>query len=220
MGTARRTQRTRRLTADDWIEEAARVITESGVGAVAVEPLAQRLGVTKGSFYWHFANRDALLEATLERWERDVTEAAIVELDGIADPRERLRQLIVRALEDVQELSDAAPPEIGFGHAFHLALSDAAADPIVRPVLERVSERRVDYLEACFAGVGLTPQEARQRALFAYAAYIGTLRLFREAPSRAPAGAMAQTYQQQLVAAFLPPGDAGEDDRASHTASV
>src|SRR5690606_7033358 len=58
-----------RLSAADWAQAALDVIAEQGVSAVAVEPLARRLGVTKGSFYWHFPSRDALLQAALERWE-------------------------------------------------------------------------------------------------------------------------------------------------------
>src|SRR5690606_21017046 len=65
---AAKTERAR-LSADDWAEAALDLIAEQGVAAVAVEPLARRLGVTKGSFYWHFPSRDALLQAALERWE-------------------------------------------------------------------------------------------------------------------------------------------------------
>jgi len=60
-----------RLSADDWARAALELIAEQGVAAVAVEPLARRLGVTKGSFYWHFRSRDALLQAAIERWEQE-----------------------------------------------------------------------------------------------------------------------------------------------------
>ena len=59
-----------RLSAADWIGAAMEAIVESGVRAVAVEPLAVRLGATKGSFYHHFPNRDALILAALAEWER------------------------------------------------------------------------------------------------------------------------------------------------------
>lgn len=203
MTAPRGTGRPKRLTADRWIEAASQVIAARGVAALAVEPLAQRLGVTKGSFYWHFANRDALLKATLERWERDDTEVAIAALEAIADPRERLRQLIADALSDEQGGAGAAAGA-SFGHAFHLAVSDAADDPIVRPILQRVSERRLGYLTDCFRAVGLAPEEARQRALLAYATYIGTLRMAREAPAWAPTGAAALAYRRQLVASLIP----------------
>src|ERR671911_1826652 len=79
------------LTAEDWIEAAYRAMAEGGVEAVAVEPLARKLGVTKGSLYWHFEDRKALLEALLERWERESTEARIAAARQVADPRERVR---------------------------------------------------------------------------------------------------------------------------------
>src|SRR5690242_9998004 len=59
-----------RLSAGDWEQAALDVIAEQGVAAVTVESLARQLGVTKGSFYWHFPTREALLKAALERWER------------------------------------------------------------------------------------------------------------------------------------------------------
>ena len=60
MKTDTRDQR-RRLTREDWVAEATEVLATRGLSAVAVEPLAERLGVTKGSFYAHFANRDELV---------------------------------------------------------------------------------------------------------------------------------------------------------------
>ena len=58
---------------EDWAAAALAAIADGGLAAVAVEPLAARLGTTKGSFYWHFANRDALLAAALALWEETTT---------------------------------------------------------------------------------------------------------------------------------------------------
>ena len=57
------------LSAADWERAALELIAEQGVQALAVEPLARRMGVTKGSFYWHFSGRESLLEKALARWE-------------------------------------------------------------------------------------------------------------------------------------------------------
>src|SRR5829696_7875137 len=78
------------LKAEDWVGAARAAMAEGGVEAVAVEPLARRLGVTKGSFYWHFQSRDELLAAALGEWERTGTEGLIARLDEIEDPRRRL----------------------------------------------------------------------------------------------------------------------------------
>src|SRR5215207_1113489 len=217
MTNDKRATRSGRLTAADWITAACRAIVEGGVSTVAVEPLAQRLGVTKGSFYWHFPNRDALLQAVLERWEEG-TEAVIAELGRIVDPRLRLERLIATAFAGYLRDDGVAVHGIGVGyafdgtaalgigssHAFHLAIADAANDPIVGPTLRRVSERRVDYLAECFRALGLTPEEARYRAFLAYAAYVGTLRLAREAPSRLPRNEEYQAYQRHLIAMTMP----------------
>jgi AcrR family transcriptional regulator len=88
-----------RLTPDDWAKAALEALARGGIDAVAVEPLAAELGATKGSFYWHFKNRDALVEAALRLWERRRTDAVIEFLDRVPDPAQRLRTLIEVAYE-------------------------------------------------------------------------------------------------------------------------
>lgn len=192
------------LGAEDWVRAAGLAIEEGGVGAVAVEPLARRLGVTKGSFYWHFANRDGLLEATLERWEEECTEAVISAVEGIPDPRERLERLLAEATAEEPLDVGSRGSEIFFSNAFELAVSDAADDPIVGPILGRVSERRIDYLEECYRALVSSDEEARRRALLAYAAYVGTLRLVREAPGRTPEGEDYRAYRRHMISMLVP----------------
>jgi len=200
----KRTARAGALTAQDWIDAAGRAIVEGGIAAVAVEPLALRLGVTKGSFYWHFPNRAALLQAALDRWEKENTEAVIAEVDRIPDPRQRLERLLVEAFTDPAEADGAAALEFVLSHAFDLAVADAADDPIVQPIFRRVSDRRVEYVEECYRSLGLAPEAARHRALLAYAAYVGTLRLAREALSHMPRGEEYGAYQRHLIATLIP----------------
>jgi AcrR family transcriptional regulator len=207
MSKRRTANRKGSLRVEDWVRAAAEAIEEGGVGAVAVEPLARKLGVTKGSFYWHFENRGALLEATLERWEKEATEAVIAAVNMISDPRERLRQLILEATDEEPLGGHKSGTEIFFSDALELAISDAADDPRVRPVLRRVSERRIDYLEECYRALRFAPEEARHRALLVYAAYVGSLRLAREAPGRMPQGDDYLVYQQHFVAAVVPDGE-------------
>ena len=135
-------KRSGRLTAGDWVDAAYSAMAEDGVGSVAVEPLARRLGVTRGSFYWHFKDRRALLEVTLERWERESTEAVISVTRSISDPMERFVRLAEEAFGEVP-WDDASGVYVFRRRAFELAVSDAADDPVVRPFLRRVTERRV-----------------------------------------------------------------------------
>ena len=82
-----------RLDREDWVNAAFERLGAGGVEAVRVEPLAKDLGVTKGSFYWHFRDREALLDAVLEAWEARETDHYIktAETDG-GQPGERLRR--------------------------------------------------------------------------------------------------------------------------------
>ncbi len=161
----------RRRTRDDWTGAALRALAEGGLAAVAVEPLAARVGATKGSAYWHFPSRDALLSATVERWEREHL-AEMRELVGAeTDPMVRLRLIFGRVMA-----------ECGGACAVESALLAAADDPIVAPVLKRVTERRLRYLEELFASLGFSAEASRRRALLAYSVYLGQAQLRATTP--------------------------------------
>ena len=145
-----------------------------------------------------------MLRAALARWQGAGTEAVIRAPAAIDDPRDRLIRLVDEAFAGDDEASGAHPREPVESVAFTLAVADAAADPIVQPVLRRVSERRIAYLEECFGALGLAPEESRQRAFLAYAAYVGNLRLAREAPDRMPRGEDGRAYRRHLIATLLP----------------
>jgi len=157
----------RSLSASDWVEVATEALIEGGVGAVAVEPLALRLGATKGSFYHHFENRNALVRAALDGWERSQTEEVIARLQLIADPGERLRAVMIAALTD------------RFGGLRDAALVSSSTDPLIKPVVARVTARRLRYLTETYAEMGLTKARARRRALLWYTAYLGLFEYLR-----------------------------------------
>lgn len=164
MNVAAKTERTR-LSAEDWELAALHLIAEQGVGALAVEALARQLGVTKGSFYWHFRTREALLNAALERWEQYGEREVINQIEQIADPRERLPELFRRVAHELQP------------HRVYAALLKALDHPQVVPVMARVSQRRMEFLTTAYSQVGLKPAEALNRARLTYAAYVGFLQL-------------------------------------------
>lgn len=97
----------RTLTRADWIATALDALARDGLRAVAVEPLAERLGATKGSFYWHFRDRNALLEAAVAHWERTATDERLKQFDAISDPRARHYALLAD-LTGLDELDRAA----------------------------------------------------------------------------------------------------------------
>ncbi|TFC85041.1 TetR/AcrR family transcriptional regulator [Cryobacterium sp. TMT3-29-2] len=124
-----------RLSSTAWAEAAYSALAEGGLGAVAVEPLAVRIGATKGSFYSHFASRDELITAVVALWEKRTTDAVIVWLDSDTDPESRLRRLF----SAVSEAAGRDPIEI------HLRA--ASEHPLVEPVLRRVVQRRIAYTQ-------------------------------------------------------------------------
>ena len=178
------------LSRQDWIRAALFAIADGGTAAVAVEPLAARLGATKGSFYWHFRNREQLIAEALEAWERDDTDEVIEELGPVADPVERLRRLLQIAIR--YEDDDAA------GQA-DVGLLAAASDPVVAPVLTRVADKRLDFLERIFREIGFPARESRQRARIAYSAFLGWFELRRVAPHRTPIGRERDAYERTVL---------------------
>ncbi len=159
------------LSRDDWAQAALSALAEEGLAAVAIDPLARRLGATKGSFYWHFTNRDDLIAAVLELWEGRDTTDVIAALDALDDPRARLTALVRLALGPAARGTDP-----------HAGVLAAASDPRVAPVLERVTRARLATLDRLYSQAGLDEADARRHARLAYALYIGTIDLRRAKP--------------------------------------
>lgn len=189
---AAKNERPNRLSALDWANAALDVIAEEGVAAVAVEPLARRLGVTKGSFYWHFPSREALLAAALDQWEAMEQETVFGKLEAFPDPRERLRNLFQLVAHELRP------------HKIYSELLKALDHPVVRPVLARVSQRRMDYLAASFRQAGLPRLEAINRARLTYAAYVGFLQLSLQLGQPRLHHDEFEAYVNHVMAALIP----------------
>jgi AcrR family transcriptional regulator len=183
MATARRAGATR-LTADAWTAVALEAIAEGGLAAVSVEGLARRLGATKGSFYWHFDNRDALIKATLGAWEAGETIAVAKMLAPLPDAASRLRVLLRAALDD----RAGARVEAGL-------LADSNV-PVVRASLERATRARTGYLRQLFERIGV--DDSQDRATTAFALYLGLLHMRRAGASTTPRGKELDRYVTQV----------------------
>lgn len=175
-----------RLGRDDWADAALDALADGGLAAVAVEPIAARLGATKGSFYWHFANRDALVEAALARWADLHTDALIRELEPVADPTERLDALLAATI---------GRPTV---NRAELALLAHADHPAVAPVLAAVTARRVEFIAAAYREMGCAADDARHRAVLGYTAHIGLIQA-----QRATAGALLPDAERPAYLRFL-----------------
>jgi AcrR family transcriptional regulator len=155
-----------RLNAEDWARAALDALAEGGLAAVAVEPVAARLGVTKGSFYWHFSNRQALIDAALALWET-YTEEIIKGLEKIGDPAERMRTLLESALSDHRDAAIA------------FRLISAADDPAIAEVARRVTARRLEVMGAALEELGQPVDLAHRRVVAGYGVYLGMAALLR-----------------------------------------
>jgi len=154
---------TTRTPPDRWIDEGLRALAEGGPEAVRIEPLAQRLGVSKGGFYWHFKDRPALLAEILDRWERESLEEVIDRVEGGGgDARARLRRLFALA---------AARPDL---LRADLAIRDwARRDRRVAGRLRRVDNRRMSYLRQRFGEFCSDEVEVEARSLLVGTLWIG-----------------------------------------------
>jgi len=182
-----------RLSREDWASAALEALSEGGLAAVAVEKLAVRLGTTKGSFYWHFANREELVEAALRLWREASTTSVIARVESPGVPAaQRLRQLLTQVFDP------AARTEAD------LALLADAGHPLVAAALAEVTEQRLGYLTALFRELGFRPARARRRALIAYSTYLGQLQLLRSAPGLVPKPGAARTaYADDILTTLL-----------------
>jgi len=180
-----------RLSAADWETGALDLIAEQGIPALAIEPLARRLNVTKGSFYWHFATREALLKAALQNWEAHADEA-MEQIAAIDDPRERLRELFRRTGREART------------HGIYSALLRALDHPIVQPVMERVSQRRLDFLDHAYRQVGMPRADALHRAHLTYAAYVGFLQLVLQLGLPRLDHAELERYVEHVMSTLIP----------------
>ena len=149
-----------RLSREDWVRMAYKMLSENGARSLNVEALAKRLGVTKGSFYWHFKDRAELLEGVLGRWHVQLV-IERTEASG-GSPTDRLRYML-------NIVMNARRP--GRGGSLELAMrSWARRDPRVAEVVESVDIRRLEYTAGLFKECGYSDAEAEARAmlLFSY----------------------------------------------------
>ena len=143
---------------------ALEVLADEGVEGVRVEPLAKRLDTTKGSFYWHFKDREELIGAALDAWVEAGTEAIIRQVEADSeDPRERLKTLWQRTLAESEQ-----------NLRIEVAIRDLAQrDERVRARVRQVDERRLGYLRAHFRQLGGGAALTEARSLLMYSLLIG-----------------------------------------------
>jgi AcrR family transcriptional regulator len=147
------------LSAQDWLDQGLRTLARSGFTALKAEPLAKAMGVSRGSFYWHFADIGAYHAAILKHWREVAAEQIIRDLE--ASPERNLTAALLRR---------------AFGG--RLALENAVRtwatfDPRARTTVQAIDRRRLGYVENLLGSSGLPPDTARARAQILYWAFVG-----------------------------------------------
>jgi AcrR family transcriptional regulator len=155
-----------RLDRSRWIAAAFDALCDVGVEGVRINPLCAALEVTKGSFYWHFESREALLHAMLEAWERRGTEEIIAAVDGSHGAAgDRLRLLIRTAFADTSR-ADRIEAAIR---------AWAATDEHAAATVARVDARRLAYVRDLLVAAGASRAVATHRSAILYRTLIGDL---------------------------------------------
>jgi AcrR family transcriptional regulator len=155
--------RATRSTRDDWILAAYQAAGRGGVDAIAIEPIAAELGVSKGGFYYRFGDREELIAATLDHWTAEAR-LLMQRCNAISDSVEQLHAFLRLALADDRlRRADAW---------FFL---HASAHPLVRPVARRAADENVAWFASVLAGAGLPAEDAARRARVCWSAYLGTV---------------------------------------------
>jgi AcrR family transcriptional regulator len=145
-------QKSKRLTREDWVHDALEVLQERGVDGVKIVVIAKRLGVTSGSFYWHFKALRDLLECILDFWETELTDAIIAEAREFTElPDQRILDLMRQVIEHDATVYD------------HAILIWARTDPVARETLDRAMRKRLDFAGWMFKQAGFSNRQAAIR---------------------------------------------------------
>ncbi len=149
------------LTPEDWVSAATQVLVDHGIDHVRVDVLAGELNVTRGSFYWHFRDREDLLRRVLRAWREESTVQLTKRLEvARSDPRELLADVITLPFRGRAAVRAAR---------IELAIRAwARRDPMAREALDEADASRIGYHETLFRALGFAPDEAAHRAFLLY----------------------------------------------------
>ena len=148
------------LSAKDWLDQGLRTLTDNGFTALKAEPLAKAMGVSRGSFYWHFADIGAFHAAILKHWRDVAAEQIIADLEAASGNADPLQLLLRRVFGTRLTLEKAVR-------------TWASVDPLARSAVQAIDQRRLNYVEHLFRANGFSPGVARARAQILYWAFLG-----------------------------------------------
>ena len=159
-GGIRQGSMTDQLSAKDWLDQGLKALADSGFTALKAEPLAKAMGVSRGSFYWHFRDISAFHAAILKHWRDVAAEQIIADVEAAAPGKDGLEVLLRRVFGERLTLERAVR-------------TWAAFDPAARAAVQAIDRRRLSYVESLLQQSGLPADVARARAQILYWAFLG-----------------------------------------------
>lgn len=152
------------LTPEDWLDLALTELTSYGYNALKAQPLAKKLNVTRGSFYYHFVSLEAFHVAVIEHWSKSTTKKVAGQANAAETPRRALANLLQTTLRS--------------GEALERAIRAwSTVTPAVAEAVDRVDQERIKIAESLLVNGGVAKQVATTRAKLLYWAAIGRLML-------------------------------------------
>ena len=148
------------LSVEDWLNLGLRTLAKSGFTALKAEPLAKAMGVSRGSFYWHFADIGVYHAAILKHWREVAAEQVIADLEMVSKDRDAVALLLRRAFSSTPALENAVR-------------TWATVDPAARAAVQAIDRRRLGYIETLLRQAGLSADVTRARAQILYWAFVG-----------------------------------------------
>jgi AcrR family transcriptional regulator len=148
------------LSAKDWVYQGLKTLAKDGFTALKAEPLAKAMGVSRGSFYWHFADIAAYHAAILARWHEVAAEQIIANVEAASKDENPLALLLRRVFSERLTLERAVR-------------SWASVDSAARAAVQAIDRRRLSYVEGLLTQSGLPAEIARVRAQIFYWAFLG-----------------------------------------------
>jgi AcrR family transcriptional regulator len=175
------------LSAGDWLDQGLKALARHGFTALKADPLAKAMGVSRGSFYWHFADVGAFHAALLKRWQQVAAEQIIADVEAAAPGVAALEVLVRRVFRERLQLE----------HAVRIW---ASVEPAARAAVQAIDRRRLDYIERLLRQAGLPADVACTRARILYWAFLG----FAQSDQTATAEHHQLTLDELLVMALRP----------------
>jgi AcrR family transcriptional regulator len=148
------------LSANDWLDQGLKTLAKSGFTALKAEPLAKAMGVSRGSFYWHFADIGAFHAAILKHWRNVAAEQIIANVEAASKDENPLALLLRRVFSERLALEKAVR-------------TWASVDPAVRAAVQAIDQRRLNYVGSLLRQSGVADDAARVRAQILYWAFLG-----------------------------------------------